>query len=36
MREWWLEKDYSDVLDEITITADKTQETIIQEIYGST
>ena len=36
MREWWLEKDYSDVLDEITITADKTHETIIQEIYGST
>ncbi len=35
MREWWVEKDYSDVLDEITITADKNKEDIIQEIYNS-
>ena len=32
MRDWWVEKDYSDVLDETTITADKDKETIIQEI----
>ncbi len=32
MREWWVEKDYSDVLDETTITADKDKETIVQEI----
>jgi predicted kinase len=35
MREWWVEKDYSDVLDETPITADKDKETIVQEIYGS-
>ena len=35
MREWWVEKDYSDVLDETTITADKDQETIVSEIYGA-
>lgn len=35
MREWWVEKDYSDVLDETTITADKDKDTIVQEIYGS-
>ena len=34
MKEWWVEKDYSDVLDETTITADKNQETIVQEIYS--
>ena len=32
MRDWWVEKDYSDVLDETPITADKDKETIIQEI----
>jgi len=32
MREWWVEKDYSDVLDETAITADKDKETIVQEI----
>lgn len=36
MREWWVEKDYSDVLDETPITADKDKEIIVQEIYGST
>ena len=35
MREWWVEKDYSDILDEITITEDKDKETIIQEIYSA-
>ena len=35
MREWWVDKDYSDVLDEMAITADKEQETIVQEIYGT-
>ncbi len=35
MREWWVDKDYSDILDEMTITAEKEQETIVQEIYGS-
>ena len=34
MREWWVDKDYSDVLDEIAITADKDMETIVQEIYS--
>ena len=35
MREWWVDKDYSDILDETAITADKDQETIVQEIYGT-
>ena len=35
MREWWVEKDYSDVLDETTITEDKDKETIIREVYGA-
>ena len=32
MREWWVEKDYYDVLDETAITADKDKDTIVQEI----
>lgn len=32
MRDWWVEKDYSEVLDETAITADKDMETIIEEI----
>ena len=35
MREWWVDKDYSDVLDETAITADKDKESIIEEIYGT-
>jgi predicted kinase len=35
MKEWWVEKDYSDVLDETAITADKDKESIIQEIYSA-
>ena len=35
MREWWVEKDYVDILDEVTITEDKDKETIIQEVYSA-
>jgi predicted kinase len=35
MREWWVEKDYSDILEETAITADKDKETIIQEILSA-
>ena len=35
MREWWVEKDYSDVLNETTITADKDKETIVQEVLSA-
>ena len=35
MREWWVDKDYSDVLDETAITADKDMGTIVQEIYSA-
>ena len=34
MREWWVDKDYSEVLNETAITADKDKESIIQEIYS--
>ena len=34
MREWWVDKDYSEVLNETAITADKDEESIIQEIYS--
>ena len=35
MKEWWVEKDYSDVLDETAITADKDKDTIVQEICSA-
>ena len=35
LRKWWREKDYSDVLSEINITAEKDKESIIQEIYDA-
>ena len=35
MRDWWVEKDYSEVLDETAITADKDKETIVQEICSA-
>lgn len=33
MRRWWREKDFSDVLNEISITSDKDKESIVSEIY---
>lgn len=35
MRRWWREKDFSDVLDEVSITSDKDKESIVREIYDS-
>ena len=35
MREWWVGKDYVDILDEVTITEDKDKETIVQEVYSA-
>ena len=32
MKEWWVEKDYSDILDETTITEDQTREQIVHMI----
>lgn len=34
MRRWWREKDYSDLLCEIRITADKDKESIVDDIYN--
>ncbi|MDD3277967.1 MAG: kinase [Lachnospiraceae bacterium] len=34
MRSWWREKDFSDVLNEISITSDKEKESIVSEIYN--
>ena len=34
MREWWVDKDYSEVLNETAITADKDKESIIKEILS--
>lgn len=34
MRRWWKEKDYSEVLNETCITADKDKESIVLEIYS--
>jgi hypothetical protein len=33
MRRWWREKDFSDVLNEKSITSDKSFESIVTEIY---
>ncbi len=34
MRRWWIEKDYSNVLHESTITMEKDLESIVAEIYS--
>lgn len=34
MREWWKEKDFSDVLNEIAITADESTNYIVEKIYS--
>jgi len=33
MRRWWREKDFSNILNEISITSDKDKESIVNEIY---
>ncbi|MDD3415912.1 MAG: hypothetical protein PHY47_18225 [Lachnospiraceae bacterium] len=33
MRRWWREKDFSDVLNEISIACDKDKISIVSEIY---
>lgn len=33
MRRWWREKDYSDILKEVTISAEKDAESIVSDIY---
>lgn len=35
MRQWWREKDFSDVLNEISITSEKDIESIVLEIYNT-
>lgn len=35
MRRWWRERDFSDVLQERRITAEKDAESIVQEIYST-
>ena len=35
MRRWWREKDFSDVLDEISITAEKDIKSIVRDICNS-
>lgn len=35
MRKWWREKDFSDVLEEVAITADKDVVSIVSDIYGA-
>ena len=32
MRRWWREKDFSDVLNEVSITAEKNIDDIVEEI----
>ena len=34
MRDWWKEKDFSDALNETSITEDKDRESIVAEIYN--
>ena len=34
MRDWWKEKDFSDMLNETSITEDKDRESIVAEIYN--
>ena len=35
MRQWWKEKDYSELLNEKTITAEPSLETIVKDIYSA-
>lgn len=35
MRDWWREKDYSDVLHEVSITAEKDRESIVRDIWNT-
>jgi len=35
MRRWWRENDFSDVLDEVRITAEKNIESIVGDIYNT-
>ena len=35
MRRWWREKDYSNVLNEVSITFEKDMESIVTEIYNA-
>ncbi len=35
MRDWWKEKDYLDLIKEITITEEKSKDEIVNEIYSS-
>jgi len=34
MRRWWIEKDYSEILDECSITQEKDFDSIVVEIYS--
>ncbi len=34
MRGWWIEKDYSEILDECSITQEKDFDSIVVEIYS--
>lgn len=35
MRRWWREKDFSDVLNEVVITAERDIESIVEDIYNT-
>ena len=35
MRGWWREKDFSDILDEVSITSEKDVESIVRDIYNT-
>lgn len=35
MRRWWREKDFSDVLQEVRITSEQDEESIVADIYDA-
>ena len=35
MRRWWREKDFSDILNEVSITAEKSMDSIVNNIYDT-
>ncbi len=35
MRDWWKEKDYLDLINETTITEEKSKDEIVNEIYST-
>lgn len=35
MRRWWREKDFSDILNEVSITAEKSMDIIVENIYDT-